>query len=137
MTRADEFDTRFAVMGFWVAGIPQTKGSWRIAWRGKRVFLVPDNDAEPGWSDAVAWAAKQRAAGLRHKADDRRYAVTLEFTLPAPKGRKGRRDVDKLARSCLDAMTKLIWVDDEQVDDLVTRKRVGDKAGVNVTITAL
>lgn len=124
---------------FWVPGMPETKGSW-IPIGGGRVRA--DNPRERAWAEAVGWAAKAAMLIARHpQPDSRRYAVVLSFTLAAPpnKSRKNRRDVDKMARSCLDAMTSIVWVDDEQVDELHAIKRPASIApvGVTITVTAL
>lgn len=125
------------VISFFVAGVPQTKGSWKVAMRQGRPRLIPDNETEPAWAAAVAWAAKLELAKHRHEADRRPYSVTMDFTLPAivGRGRKNRRDVDKLIRSCLDALTGLVWLDDEQVNDVSASKVVGYRAGVDISIS--
>jgi len=117
-----------------VDGVPQTKGSWRVVMHGGKPSLVPDNEAEPTWAHMVAWVARARLRG--RAPDGQRYAVRLAFTLPAPPNRRrtNRRDLDKLARSVLDALTKIVWLDDEQVEDLHLSKRVGDDPGVVITI---
>lgn len=130
-------------LAFRVDGFPQTKGSWRPAGRKRTggIRLVPDNPEETAWADSVAWAARAVLRG--HQADARRYAVALDFTLipPPNRTRKHRRDIDKLARSCLDALTGIVYLDDEQVDKLeVTKGAVGPgrpKPGVAVVVTAL
>lgn len=133
-------------LSFRVDGFPQTKGSWKVAGRKRNGAprMLPDNPEESAWAETVAWAARNAAAQARHyMADDRRYAVALDFTLVPPpnRSRKHRRDADKLARSCLDALTGIIWLDDEQVDRLeVVKGIVGPgrpKPGVAVVITAL
>lgn len=126
-------------LSFRVDGFPQTKGSWKVAGRKRNGAprMLPDNPEETAWAETVAWAA--RAAARGHQADRRRYAVALDFTLLPPKGRANRRDLDKLARSCLDALTGIIWLDDEQVkrlllDDGVTGEDGRGKPGVDVVI---
>jgi hypothetical protein len=113
-----------------------TKGSWKVATRNRRTVLIPDNPGEPAWAELVAWQAKSAIVAERHFQDlDRalldalgqrsaRWSATLAFTLDPPKGRAGRRDVDKLARSVLDALTGIVWADDEQVDRLDVRKLI-------------
>lgn len=117
------------VLDISVDGIPMTKGSWKIYGRK----LVPDNEGEPGWAAAIGWAAR---AKLRNApAVKARYAVRLEFTLPAPKGRQRyRRDIDKLARSVLDALTGIVWTDDEQVEWLQCGKCRGDLPGARIIV---
>lgn len=129
----------FRTATFWVSGMPETKGSW-VPIGGGRVRA--DNPREHAWAEAVGWAAKAAMLTARHpQPDSRRYAVALDFTLAAPpdRTRKNRRDADKLARSCLDAMTGIVWIDDEQVDDLRATKRttMGAPIGVTILVTAL
>jgi Holliday junction resolvase RusA-like endonuclease len=122
------------VLEFTVTGMPETKGSWRVMMRRGCPSLIPDNEAEPPWAQLVGWACR---AKLRNVIDPStsRFAVRLEFTLPPRKGRKSnRRDLDKLARSILDALTGIVWKDDEQVEDLHLSKRIGDEPGVTVQI---
>jgi Holliday junction resolvase RusA-like endonuclease len=123
-------------LAFFVPGMPQTKGSWRIV-RGRQ--LVPDNEHEPAWAEAIAWAA--RAAGAARVPPTRdRIVMEVRFMLPVPpnKRRTNRRDLDKLARSALDALQGLVYVDDEQVDDLILRKRttpIASELGAHVRVT--
>lgn len=97
--------------------------------------MLSDNPAEKSWAAQVAWAAR---AALRNRcnADAQRYAVQLDFALPPRpnRSRTNQRDLDKLARSVLDALTGLIWKDDEQVDVLHLSKLVSDVPGVVITI---
>ena len=63
-------------------------------------------------------------------------AVSVTFVLPRPKAliwksrpmpraRHGHKpDAENLAKSLLDCLTGLAWVDDAQVSDLVIRKRI-------------
>lgn len=110
---------------FEVDGMPVTKGSWKPGrGRGGRIILVPDNPGEESWALQVAWAAR---TALRRPPDpDKlgRYCAHLEFTLEPPpnRTRTNRRDADKLARSVLDALTGIVWADDEQVDQLTVEK---------------
>lgn len=120
------------MLTFRVDGMPETKGSWRAkGWtRTGKVQLVPDNPAETAWAEQVAWAARQ-ALRRPPEPDRQRYQVALDFTLlPPPNGRRtNRRDIDKLARSVLDALTGIVWADDEQVVRLVLDKGVTGQDG--------
>lgn len=123
------------VLTLWARGMPQTKGSWRVVMSHGKPRLIPDNDAEPSWAAIVAWAAK---AALRNPSSPAlgRFIVSIGFTL-APvggRGRKNRRDLDKLARSILDALTGIVWADDEQVEELHLAKAVGAELGAVITI---
>lgn len=100
-----------------VDGLAETKGSWIPLPNGA---MKRDNPREQGWAHAVGWASR---AKLRNRQPtSARVRVDVEFRLPPPKGRKGQRDLDKLLRSVLDAMNKLVYVDDEQVDLIVAEK---------------
>lgn len=128
----DELDH---VLTFIVRGIPMTKGSWRSVTNRKtnKPVLIPDNPDEEAWATAVAWSG--RAAYKAKPPREGRVRVTAEFTMPPKVGRKNyNRDVDKLARSALDALTKVVWLDDEQVDELICRKRRGDSPGATIII---
>lgn len=122
---------------FRVDGTPATKGSWRVFVRGGKPSLVADNPGEPVWAQLVAWSAR---AALRNRLepDRRRYRVRAVFTLPPSPGgrahRKNRRDLDKLVRSILDALTGIVWLDDEQVDEVLTCKGIGTRPGVEIMI---
>lgn len=116
---------------FFVDGLPESKGSWRALPGGR---VKPDNPREKAWRDAVGWAAKAQMIG---KAPyDGHVAVDLDFFLPPPKGRKNRRDADKLARSVLDAMTGIVYVDDELVYKLLSVKNVTNTGmhGVQIAV---
>lgn len=122
-----------------VDGTPATKGSWRVVMPGGKPKLIPDNPGEPEWAQSVAWHAR---ATLRNRLepDARRYRVRALFTLPRPSGRggrKGRRDLDKLVRSILDALTGIVWLDDEQVDEILTAKGIGPRPGAVIVIEVI
>lgn len=129
---------------FRVPGQPATKGSWKPITnrRNGKTQLIADNAGEPAWATQVAWAARV-ALRRQFNPDRRRYIVELDFTLiPPPNGRRtNKRDLDKLGRSVLDALTGIVWVDDEQVDRLVLDKGIAgepgrDAPGVVVAINA-
>ena len=125
---------------FSVPGIPETKGSWKAIGGGR---LKRDTPREKAWATAVAWAAKAASfAALGGRApsgpSSRRMRAVIDCYLPTPKGNKHKRDLDKLARSILDALTGLLYKDDEQVDELHIRKLVRDNSpGADVTIEEL
>jgi len=114
------------MISFRVDGIPATKGSWKVARRGK---LRPDNVRERPWASAVAWSAK--AAGAR--VVNGPVIVLIDLYYPRPKKPThpfpSRSDVDKAARSILDALTGVAWIDDQQVVVLRVTKRYQSDAG--------
>ena len=113
---------------FRVDGKPATKGSWKVTRHGG---LRPDNERERPWANAVAWCA--RAAGVRIVAE---APVSVEIALYFASPKKpthsypSRNDVDKLARSVLDALTGVAWQDDQQVTRLAVTKAYGSPGAV-------
>jgi Holliday junction resolvase RusA-like endonuclease len=124
------------VIEFIVEGLPQSKGSWRaIPGMGR---LIPDNPKEGAWAALVGWHAKMAMMRTPTRAPTMITgfaAVALEFTLPPKKGRKNQRDIDKLVRSVLDALTGIVYVDDEQVVRLEASKITAERGhGVRVRV---
>lgn len=103
---------------FFVDGVPATKGSWKVN-RGK---LRPDNERERPWANAVAWTAK--SAGVKPLTGPVKLTIDLYFPRPKKPTNSfpSKNDVDKLARSAMDAMTGIAWLDDQQVIRLVVGK---------------
>lgn len=117
------------VIRLFVAGLPETKGSWRAVGGGA---MKRDNPREKGWATAVAWAVRLELRGKQPVTD--RVRIELDFFLPEPKGRKNQRDIDKLCRSVLDAMNGLVYVDDEQVVELAATKTVVAEASIGMYV---
>jgi crossover junction endodeoxyribonuclease RusA len=69
--------------------------------------------------------------------------VQLDCFFIRPESVKNRRfpsvkpDVDKAARSCLDAMTGIVYADDAQVVQLIATKNYGDREKVRVRVEVL
>jgi crossover junction endodeoxyribonuclease RusA len=133
------------LLDVFVKGQPKPQGSMKAIphkQTGRPVLVYPAG-VKP-WRRLVE--ASVREAGVLYVAEGP-VALELEFWLPrpisAPK-RAPRRtrlaakrpDIDKLARAVLDALTGVLFRDDSQVTDLVTRKRVcygpGERPGVRV-----
>lgn len=113
---------------FSVLGRPATKGSWRIRGKRGKTWLSPDNERERPWADSVAWAAKEKMRGAELLAGAVDVAILFEFQRPKRPSRPyPTGDVDKLARSALDALTGIVWVDDVQVTTLNVTKRYAAK----------
>lgn len=122
-----------ATLEFRVIGTPAPQGSFfAILVRG-RPQVVADSKATKPWRVEVGRAAANavRARGGWLPVNEA-TEVTVWFWLP--RGSSVRRvlpfvrpDVDKLARSTLDALTACgVLVDDARVTDLVVRKRYAD-----------
>lgn len=127
---------------FFVCGIPAPKGSMRafVSRGSRRVVMVHDNVRTKPWSEAVGWAAR---AAICVSPSKKPMGVWLDFTMPRPashststgKLRKGapqwpvaKRDLDKLVRAVLDALTGIAWVDDGQVVRVHAAKHYQDSA---------
>ena len=122
-------------LDIFVPGRPRTKGSWRPITRANgSVFMKPSTDEKP-WAVAVAYEAQQNTTKLVSKPCA--VTVDLAFTFKAPKKATNefpQGDVDKLARSCLDALTGICWDDDVQVANLFVNKGYGDREGVRIVV---
>ena len=127
---------------------------------GKTVLVESAGAGLKAWEGQIRGAAAKAFAALVHRKAtsslvksktgttlplglfDGPLAVSLTFTLLKPKSAPKSRviypikrpDVDKLARSCLDAMTKIVWRDDSQVIKLTAEKTYGDPPGVSITV---
>jgi len=132
---------------FRVDGFPIPKGSWKIVQRrGARPSLVPDNPGEPTWANLVGWTAKLAMRG--REIETWPVRVSLWFVLAPPEAGKpysktdyaALGDLDKLTRSCLDAMIGIVYTDDRQVVAIDATKRLVDHEhptpGVQITVEA-
>jgi Holliday junction resolvase RusA-like endonuclease len=123
-------------ISFTVAGTAATKGSWK-AMRAKsgRLMMVPEIKREKPWAEAVAWSARVAMAGAAPVAVSVRVSIMVSVTRPkTSKLGAPRMDVDKLARSILDAMTGIVYIDDVQVISLSISKRWGAQSGAFISI---
>lgn len=82
------------------------------------------------YKDKVGWLARQ--AGVRCL----KGPVRLTVAVWVPDAR--RRDVDNVAKACMDALTGIAWQDDSQVSRLVvTRQLDRERPRVVVTVEAV
>jgi Holliday junction resolvase RusA-like endonuclease len=123
---------------FTLAGKPATKGSWRIRRGRGKAWLAADNERERPWADAVGWTAKQAMRGQQLLDGPVSVAIALRFARPKkPANPFPIGDVDKLARSILDALTGIMWVDDKQVVSLHVHKSYDQEQGATVTVVSM
>jgi crossover junction endodeoxyribonuclease RusA len=106
-------------VSFDVLGTPKPQGSNRafvVAGKARITSASKDN----GWRDSVA----RTAAAIDHEQFTGPVGVNITFRMPRPKSRPKTHhgwhstspDIDKLLRSCLDAITSSgLWKDDGQV----------------------
>jgi len=121
------------VLMFVVYGIAQPKGSARAfvpkGWT--RAVVTSDNPKNKNWQQLVAEAAS--AAIRQHptfQLIETAALLRVAFYLPRPKAIRDRivphtkkPDLDKLVRSCKDAMSKVVFRDDALVVDIAAQKR--------------
>lgn len=123
---------------FFVRGVPVPQGS-------KRAFVVNGRPVltEQGGDRHKTWRADLREAAQTHwtgRPSDEPIHVSLLFTFARPKSHFGsgknkdvikdlaprrhtqKPDIDKLTRSVLDALTGIVWLDDQQVCSLSVDK---------------
>ena len=117
-------------IAFTVLGRPAPQGSMRhVAGR----FMKCDNPATVPYRQAVGWAALEarRKAGVREIFANHHVPVRIElsFYFAQPKKKRSmpsvKPDLDKLCRSCFDAMSGIMYADDGQVVNLTALKFYG------------
>lgn len=128
---------RWLLRDLWVPGAPKPQGSlsaYAIPGGGAQVVQGANPTSRAAllaWRETVGYAARSALQGP--PASEGPVACDLEFALPrrstTPKRTqtwpcKGRSlDVDKLARSVLDALTGIVYADDAQVVLITAFKR--------------
>jgi len=124
-------------MTFTVYGVAQPKGSMKaFVPRGMKFPIVTDSNRNAkSWAQLVAAGASDALRAQAGSLVSGAVRVSLAFHLPRPKkfAKRGvpvahltAPDLDKLARSVLDALTAVVWQDDSQVVELVALKRYAD-----------
>ena len=126
---------------FRVASLPVPKGSMRAFVRGGRPILTSDNKGLKGWEAVVRAQAQAHVHALEPGPVAISLAFALKRTTSLPKRTERphltKPDLDKLARSVLDALTGVAFNDDAQVTRLECVKRYaleGEQPGVLVTL---
>ena len=144
--------TYATVVSFGVRSTPVTQGSFQVFHRrGAKacvVNLVSDNDKRlKQWRRLVETQARNAMKGRAPFASA--VQVRLIFWMPTPKVHRGktwaavrgRNDLDKMLRACMDAMTTAaVYADDGLVARIETEKRwcqANEKPGVDVLVEAL
>jgi crossover junction endodeoxyribonuclease RusA len=127
---------------FWVSGLPAPQGSKKAFPRGKKTVLVEMSKKVGPWRAAVAAAARPH----HPTPHDCPVIVTIDFFMKRPQRMpKGRTvpsvppDIDKLARSTLDALTGIAFKDDGLVVSLVLTKEyeLDRGPGARISVTPL
>lgn len=126
-----------------VLGTPAPKGSNRAMVRGGRAVFVPggsavNQNALKSWADSVRWSVQTFVSGQASPVFTHvPLAVAIVFRIKRPGGHWAKRgglkpsapqapavkpDVDKLARSTLDALSGVVFDDDSRIVRLTVSK---------------
>lgn len=130
-------------MNFTVGGQPVPQPRPRIVRRGKKTWaMTPGDHPIHAYRQAVATAAQ---IACPYPTDDP-VSVIVQFTFERPPSHMNksgvkktaplypRCDCDNLAKGCLDAMTGIVWYDDDQVAELHVYKRYGTSGQTEITV---
>lgn len=130
-------------MNFTVGGQPVPQPRARVVRRGKKTWaMTPGDHPIHAYRQAVAAAAK---IACPHQTDDP-VSVIVQFTFARPPSHMNKSgckkkaplfpkcDCDNLAKGVLDAMTGIVWYDDDQVVELHVYKRYGPKAETQIEV---
>lgn len=135
---------------FHVYGVAQPQGSAQafIPKGWTRAIVTSDNKKNKPWRQVVAAAAQAAVQQQRWAFAGKGVPVQLRvtFRLPRPKAIKAKDvphltkpDLDKLIRSCCDALTGIVFKDDSQVNEIITAKvyaKPGESPHVAVTVNS-
>lgn len=126
------------------AGVPQPQGSTKAFARkdGGRPIVTSDNAKNKPWRAVVATELAKHVDAVEKVAP---IEVHLDFYFLRPASHRKRNppqhvtkpDADKLIRSCLDAMTGVVFRDDSQVVLVSASKQYAkdDRCGVRIHIS--
>jgi crossover junction endodeoxyribonuclease RusA len=128
---------------FIVYGVPVPQGSMRAfvpkGW--KRAVITSANSKTKPWRQEVAGACLNRLNGSTPAGRSIPVRIGIDFFFDRPKSVKKladkvtKPDIDKLARSILDALTGIAFEDDCQVTDLHVTKQFGSPARAEIVIS--
>lgn len=113
------------------------------AFSGK-IGMKNDNARTKPWQELIALCAKSYFK-CKNSPQENAVSLVLEFFMPRPKSVKKttnsihltKPDLDKLARTVLDALTGIAYKDDSQVICCTLIKKYGNKPGVKITAMIL
>jgi Holliday junction resolvase RusA-like endonuclease len=113
------------------------------------VRVVDKTKGLHGWTTAIKWSGKLEMRRQRLELFAGPVTLKVLFVFARPKKPKNRDhhvvkpDLDKLLRAVNDALTGIVWVDDNQVVEIAAAKRyvrddgVGDFVGASITVESL
>lgn len=134
------------IVSFVVPGAPVGKGRPRATRRGKHIQLyTPEETAN--YESLVALAASQAMAGRGLYAGPVVLQLDIHMAVPKSWSKKAKAaaladiappmkkpDSDNVIKAICDALNGVVWVDDVQVVDSITRKRYRETPGVHVQV---
>ena len=122
---------------FFVPGKPVQQGSMKHIGNG---MIVHNKSKElMAWREKIGWSAKSHRVPYQESGA---VAIKLGFVFELPKSVKRDLptvppDLDKLIRSCLDALSGIAYKDDSQVCEILASKRYGETPGVFISLWSL
>ena len=133
---------------FTVYGTPIPQGSTRafIPKGWSRPIITADNKKTKPWRQEISGTAHDTMASMGESQILRESAVRVEchFYFAKPKSTKKsvthkttKPDIDKIARSLLDALTGVVFEDDSQVTQLWVSKFFDSRPRAEVRVTEL
>lgn len=120
---------------------PQPQGSAKAYVRGGRAIITSANTKLKPYRSEVAGCALATLEKSGHAAFVKHQPIALELSFffrkpeSVPKSRTHpvvKPDIDKLVRATLDALTGVLFHDDAQVVEVVTRKLYASVEGVRI-----
>lgn len=131
-------------ISFTVLGKPVPQGSMKAFVIEGRAHLTSDSKKTMPFRQEVGWMALRALEGLEQPfcAKHEPVWVRLVFFFAKPPSAKKSRtrpvtkpDIDKLCRSCFDAMTGVMWHDDAQIVNVLAEKHFDTNERVEITVT--
>jgi Holliday junction resolvase RusA-like endonuclease len=113
------------IVEFFVSGHPVAKQSFRVLRKGGGYI----HRSVRSWQEAVSQRAYEAMAG--HAPSREWIEIELDFILDHNR----RVDIDNLTKGVLDALRKVVYLDDVQINHLHVHKRGGRNTGVYVLVT--
>jgi Holliday junction resolvase RusA-like endonuclease len=124
-------------------GQPVGKGRPRFS-RVSGTVYTPEKTAR--YEERLAWAAQNVMAGRPLLTGALKVEIFAWVTIPVSKSKKfkllalaqsiwptSKPDVDNFGK-CIDALNKIVWVDDAQIVDLHVYKRYTDRPHLAITV---
>jgi len=129
-------------INFTVYGTPVPQGSKRAFYKAgmKHAVVIEDNSKTKPWRQELAGTAAEKMGNRPIELGP--IIVQCMFFFDRPKSLKKsvsakttKPDVDKLARTVLDALTGTVFKDDGQVIELRVAKLFGDRPRAEISVT--